>query len=109
VSRTITINACAHGAHLIIRSIVYCQSHCPTLLCPLLCDATARRTSEQLRFSSRRGSGETPPAAHLPTYFWDPSIVGCCGGAGARCDDELCCACDWPEFLIVQSKLWSYA
>jgi len=45
----------------------------------------------------------------------EPDTGGGAGGGGAGgaadgcCDDDPCCACVWPEFLSVQSKLWSYA
>ena len=52
---------------------------------------------------------------HRVAYCCEPDTGGGAGGGGAGgaadgcCDDEPCCACVWPEFLSVQSKLWSYA
>ena len=52
---------------------------------------------------------------HRVAYCCEPDTGGGAGGGGAGgaadgcCDDDPCCACVWPEFLSVQSKLWSYA
>ena len=105
--------ACAHGAHLFIqRWPLNCVMSVPL-------SRSAVRRNRWMNFCTAAiileagvggGRRDSPllQAVRRPIYFWDPSIVGCCGGAGARCDDELCCACAWPEFLMVQSKLWSY-